>query len=330
MKANDTTNELHVIFGTGPLGRSVMNELLSRGKQVRMVNRSGKMQDVPKNVDVQAADAYNLEQARAAAKGASIIYNCAAPSYSAKVWETDLPKLWGNILEAAISTKAKLVIGDNLYMYDQAAGAIQENRPHQVTTRKGQARSKVAEAMLKAHREGKVQVTFGRGSDFFGPYATGQSQLGSRVFPALLQGKSVSMIGNIDVPHTLTYIEDFGKALVILGEHDEAFGQVWHVPNAPTKTKREVLELAARLANKPLKVSIMGPMMLRLAGLFVPVVREVPEMLYQYNQPYTVDSSKFVKAFGDSATPLEQALTQTIAWYTQQAQSNQPSKLQAA
>jgi nucleoside-diphosphate-sugar epimerase len=324
------TNELHVIFGTGPLGRSVMNELLRRGKQVRMVSRSGKMEDVPEGVDVRAANAYDLEQARVAAKHASVIYNCAAPSYSAKAWETDLPELWRNILGAAISTQAKLVIGDNLYMYDQAAGDIHENRPYESTTRKGQARGKVAEAMLKAHHEGKVQVTFGRGSDFFGPYANEQSQFGSRVFPALLKGKAVSMIGNIDVPHTLTYIEDFGKALVVLGEHDEAFGQAWHVPNAPTKTKREVLELAARLANKPLEVSIMSPLMLRLGGLFVPAAREVPEMLYQYNQPYLVDSSKFVKAFGDSATSLEQALTQTISWYARQAQPHQLNRLQTA
>lgn len=324
------TNELHVIFGTGPLGRSVMNELLSRGKQVRMVSRSGKMQDVPEGVDVRAADAYDLEQAQVATNNASVIYNCAAPSYSAKAWETDLPKLWGNILEAAASAKAKLVIGDNLYMYDNVNGLIHEGLPHSAITRKGKARAKVVEAMLKAHQEGKAQVTFGRGSDFFGPYATEQSHLGSRVFPALLKGKAVSMIGNIDVPHTLTYTKDFGKALVILGEHDEAFGQAWHVPNAPTKTKGEVLESAARLANKPLKVSMMGPMMLRIGGLFVPAAREVPEMLYQYNQPYSVDSSKFVKAFGDSATPLEQALTQTIAWYAKQAPSNQPGNLQAA
>jgi nucleoside-diphosphate-sugar epimerase len=324
------TNELHVIFGTGPLGRSVMNELVKRGKRVRMVSRSGKMQAVPKGVEIKATDAYDVEQARAATQGAVVVYNCAAPAYNAKVWETQLPKLWENILGAAVSAKAKLVIGDNLYMYDNVAGPIHEGLPHSATTRKGKARAMVAETMLKAHQDGKTQVTFGRGSDFFGPYATEQSHLGSRVFPALLKGKPVSMIGNIDVPHTLTYIEDFGKALVILGEHEAAFGQAWHVPNAPTRTKREVLELAARLANKPLKVNIMGSTMLRIGGLFVPAAREVPEMLYQFNQPYIVDSSKFVKAFGDSATPLEQALTQTIAWYANQLSPNQTSKLQAA
>ncbi len=324
------TNELHVIFGTGPLGRSVMNELVKRGKTVRMVNRTGNLTDAPKSVEVKAADVYDVAQARAATQGAVVVYNCAAPAYNAKVWETQLPKLWGNILGAAASAKANLVIGDNLYMYDNVAGPIHESLPHSATTRKGQARARVVEAMLKAHHDGQTQVTFGRGSDFFGPYAAEQSHLGSRVFPALLKGKAVSVIGNIDVPHTLTYIEDFGKALVILGEHDEAFGQAWHVPNSPTKTKREVLELAAHLANKPLKVNIMGSTMLRIGGLFVPAAREVPEMLYQFNQPYTVDSSKFVKAFGDTATPLEQALTQTIAWYANQLSPNQRSELPAA
>lgn len=324
------SNGLHVIFGTGALGRSVMNELLKRSKKVRMVNRSGKMQDAPKGVEIKAADAYDLDQARAAAKGAEVVYNCAVPPYNAKVWERDLPKLWENILESASSANAKLVIGDNLYMYDNVAGPIHEGLPHSATTRKGKVRASVAEAMLTAHHEGKVQVTFGRGSSYFGPYATEYSHLGRRVFPALLQGKSVSMIGNIDVPHTFTYIEDFGKALVILGEHDKAFGQVWHVPNAPTKTKREILELAARLDNKPLKINIMGSAMLRIGGLFVPAAREVPEMLYQFNQPYIVDSSKFIKAFGESATPLEQALKQTITWYTQQFSTNPSSGLQVA
>lgn len=309
--------ELQVIFGTGPLGYSVMNELLRRGKQVRMVNRSGKMQNLPKGVEIKAADAYDKTQARAVAQDASVIYNCAAPAYSAKVWERDLPKLWGNILEAASAANARLVIGDNLYMYDNVNGLIHESLPHSATTRKGRSRASVAEVMLKAHHNGQAQVTFGRASDFFGPYATVQSQLGSRVFPALLKGKPVSMIGNLDLPHTFTYIEDFGKALVVLGEHEEAFGKAWHVPNAATKTKREVLELAARLAGQPLNINIMGPTMLRIGGLFVPAAREVFEMLYQFNQPYIVDSSKFVNTFGLSATPLEQALKQTLAWYTQ-------------
>jgi nucleoside-diphosphate-sugar epimerase len=309
--------KLHVVFGTGPLGRSVMWELLKRGKKVRMVNRSGRMTDLPVGVEVVAANVYDPAQSRAAADGAVVVYNCVAPAYSGAAWETDLPRMWRNILEAAKETGARLVIGDNLYMYDQAAGPIREDRPMCATTRKGRARAKAVEAMLQAHREGRVRVTFGRGSDFFGPYATDQSHLGSRVFPALLEGQPVSLIGDIDLPHTLTYIEDFGKALVILGQRDEAFGQVWHVPNAPTQTKREVLELAAKLAAKPLKIQTLRGFALGAASLFVPVLREVREMLYQFERPYLVDSSKFVQAFGDFHTPMEEALRRTLGWYGQ-------------
>lgn len=314
--------ELHVVFGTGPLGRWVMEELVQRGQTVRMVNHSGKMADLPEGVEVVAAEVYALEQACAAARGAWVVYNCTAPVYSGAAWETDLPRLWGNILEAAATAGARLVIGDNLYMYDQAPGPIREDRPMDATTRKGRARAQVVGAMLQAHHEGRVPVTLGRGSDFFGPYATDQSHLGSWVFPALLEGKPVSLIGHIDLPHTLTYIEDFGKALVVLSQHEEAFGQAWHVPNAPTTTKRAVLEFAAKLAGKPLKIQTLGGLALGAASLFVPVLREVREMLYQFERPYVVDSSKFVKAFGNLHTPMEEALRQTLEWYQRQTRQS--------
>lgn len=309
-----------VIFGTGPLGRSVMEALVGQGQQVRMVSRSGRMEDVPAGVEVLAADVYDLEQAKAAARGAGVVYNCAAPAYSGAAWETDLPRMWGNILEAAASG-AKLVIGDNLYIYDQAPGPIREDRPLQATTRKGRARIRVVQAMLEAHAQGRVQVTLGRGADFFGPYATQQSHLGSRVFPALLEGKPVQMLHRLDIPHTFTYIEDFGKALVTLGQREEALGQAWHVPNAPTQTPGEVLELAAKLAGQPLRIQSVQPWMLQALGLLVPVMREVGEMRYQFQQPYQVDSSKFEQTFGVRATPTDVALRRTLEFFRAQADS---------
>jgi nucleoside-diphosphate-sugar epimerase len=308
-------NNLAVIFGTGPLGRATMNELVKRGEHVRMINRSGTLEQAPKNVEIVAADASNLESAIQASHGASVIFNCVGTAYTGQAWETQMPILWNNILQAAISSKAKLVIGDNLYVYDQVGTGIHENLPHSSTTRKGRARIRVVETMLEAHRSGRAQVTFVRGSDFFGPYAGDQSQLGSRVFPALLAGKAVQLIGNPDMPHTLTFIEDFGRAMVMVADHDQAFGHAWHVPNAPTQTRREVLEVAARMVDQPLRIQSMNALMLRGLGLFVPILREVSEMMYQSDKPYIVDSSQFIAQFGDIHTPLEVALEQTIAWF---------------
>lgn len=183
-------------------------------------------------------------------------------------------------MEAAARGRAKLVIGDNLYIYDQAPGPIREDRPMSATTHKGRARARVVEGMLQAHREGQGRVTFGRSSDFFGPYALEQSNLGGRVFPPLLRGQPVLVMGNVDIPHTLTYIEDFGKALMILREHDKAFGRAWHVPNAPTVTRWEILERASRLAGQPLRIRAQCPWPLRPAGLFVPGLRKLAEMQY--------------------------------------------------
>lgn len=318
--------ELHVVFGTGPLGRSIMSELLQRGKAVRMINRSGQMPSLPVGgVEVVGANVYNLERLETVTQGAAVVYNAVAPAYSGKVWESELPKMWDNILHATAKAGAKLVIGDNLYMYDQTPGPIREDRPMQSNTRKGQARIQAVEAMLQAHQRGDVQVTFGRGSDFFGPYATDSSHLGSRVFPALLKGKAVQVIHRLDVPHTLTYINDFGRALVALGAHEKSFGQVWHVPNAPTQTFGEVLQLAAKLANKPLKIQALQPWMIRALGLFVPILKEVDEMLYQYQKPYTVDSSKFEKAFGIQATPFEESLKKTIEYFSDSGSSKNPA-----
>jgi nucleoside-diphosphate-sugar epimerase len=306
---------LAVIFGTGPLGRATMNELVKRGEQVRMINRSGTLEHVPKHVEIVAADASNLESAIQASRGASVIFNCVGTAYTSQAWETQMPVLWNNILQAATSSNAKLVIGDNLYVYDQVGTGIHENLPHSSTTRKGRARIRAVETMLEAHRSGRAQVTFARGSDFFGPYASEQSQLGNRVFPALMTGKAAQLIGNPDLPHTLTFIEDFGRAMVMLSDHEQAFGRAWHVPNAPTKTRREVLEVAAKMVNQPLRIQSMNALMLRGLGLFVPILREVGEMMYQFDKPYIVDSSQFVEQFSDIHTPLEVALEQTIAWF---------------
>ncbi len=320
-------NNLAVVFGTGPLGRATMNELVKRGENVRMINRSGNLEQAPKNVEIVAADASNLESAIQASRGASVIFNCVGTTYTGQAWETQMPVLWGNILQAATSSNAKLVIGDNLYVYDQAGTGIHENLPHSSTTRKGRARIRVVESMLEAHRSGRAQVTFARGSDFFGPYAGDQSQLGSRVFPALLAGKVVQLVGNPDMPHTLTFIKDFGRAMVMIADHDQAFGRAWHVPNAPTQTRREVLEVAAKMVNQPLRIQSMNALMLRVLGLFVPILREVNEMMYQFDKPYTVDSSQFVAQFSDIHTPLEVALEQTIAWFADR-QRNPQSTLQ--
>ncbi|BAZ33988.1 NAD-dependent epimerase/dehydratase (plasmid) [Cylindrospermum sp. NIES-4074] len=317
------TDELHVIFGTGPLGKAVMRELLARNKRVRMVNRRGKA-EVPPNVDIIACDAYDPENTRVVTAEATVVYQCAQPAYTQ--WPKFFPSLQASIVEGVAANGAKLVVGDNLYMYGPVNGVLRENLPNAATTRKGRVRTQMAEALLNAHQRGIVRVAIGRASDFYGPEVL-NSVMGDRVFPAVLTGKTASALGEIDLPHSYTFIDDFGKALVILGEQDDAFGQIWHIPNADTITTRQFITIAFEEAGKPPKISKMGKFMMRLGGIFIPKARETVEMMYEFDKPFVVNHDKYVQAFGNHATPLREAIRRTLVWYGEHLKTLRPSKL---
>jgi nucleoside-diphosphate-sugar epimerase len=155
----------------------------------------------------------------------------------------------------------------------------------------------------------------GRGSDFFGPWVL-DSAFGDRVFYPALAGKGANFGGKLDLPHTATTIEDFGRALVILGEREEALGRAWHVPNdRPQITQRQFAELVFAETGHPVKASAMGKTMMRIGGLFIPGAREMVEMMYEFEKPFVVDSSQFERTFGVKATPIAEAIKATVAWY---------------
>lgn len=308
-----SSRELHVIFGTGPVGLATATALLKRNHHVRLVNRSGKA-NAPEGAEVIAADALNADRARDAVRGASVVYGCAQPAYTR--WPEDFPPLQRAILDATADAGAKLVLADNLYMYGEVNGPIHEDLPYTATTRKGRTRAAMAQEVLAAHQQGRVRIAIGRASDFYGPFVT-DSALGERVFGPLVAGKAAQLVGDIDQPHTYSFISDFGEALAILGERDEANGQAWHVPNAPTRSTREVVTKAFELANKAPKMSAMGRVMMRLGGVFIPAARETVEMMYEFEKPFVVDDGKFRRAFGDLSTPVDEALEQTLNWYQQ-------------
>lgn len=312
----EAERELHVVFGTGPLGMAVMRELVVRGKSVRMINRSGHA-DVPQGVEVVKGDAYSVAVTTAVAKGAAVAYQCAQPPYHQ--WPEKFPLLQSAILQGAASNNARLVIGENLYMYGEVDEKIHEDLPYKPTTRKGRTRALMAESALAAHKAGKIRVAIGRGSDFFGPGVL-VSSLGERAIGYALKGKTARLLGNLDMPHTYTFIEDFARSLVVLGEREEALGQVWHVPNdRPAITQRELMTLFFREMGVPAEMTGTGRFMLSIAGLFVAGARESVEMMYEFERPFVVDSTKFERTFGMGATPLVDSIRQTIEWYRARA-----------
>jgi nucleoside-diphosphate-sugar epimerase len=304
----------HVILGTGAIGRAIADELVSRGESVRMVNRSGKMDEVPAGVEVVASDLYDPANVREVTGNARVVYQSAQPHYDE--WPQKFPPLQKSIIEGLTGSDAKLVMVENLYMYGEMNGKpLSEDMPYNAHTRKGKVRGEISRAAFEAHKAGLVRVTAGRGGNFFGPWGL-DSTMGARAFYPLLGGKPAQLIGRTDLPHTHTYIKDFGKALVTLGERDEADGQAWHVPNdQPTMTQGELIRLFAEEAGVDPKMNGMGKVMMSIGGLFIPEAKESLEMMYEFEKPFVIDSNKFEKNFGMKATPIRDAVRETVAWY---------------
>jgi nucleoside-diphosphate-sugar epimerase len=306
--------ELHVIFGTGPLGSSVAKELLQQGYQVRMVNRSGRT--TVQGTETVAGDAYSIDFTRRVTEGAAVVYQCAQPAYHR--WAEEFPALQGCILEGAAANKAKLVIADNLYMYGDPHGRIiNESSPEEPHTKKGKVRKAMADAALAAHQAGKLQVVLSRPSHYFGP---GYAISGDMLFKKALQGKAMLFLGRLDLPHSFSYVPDAGKAMAILGTSQQAWGQIWIPPVQPALTQLEFAQRIWQAAGHSgkAKTQRLSRFMTRLAGVFVPAIRESVEMLYEFEKPYVVDSTKFERAFGVRATPTDEAIRQTMEYYRPQ------------
>jgi nucleoside-diphosphate-sugar epimerase len=268
---------------------------------------------MPPGVEVKAGDAYDAEQVRRLSREATVVYQCAQPPYTE--WPAKFPLLQKAIVEGVAMTRAKLVIAENLYMYGDTQGrVITETTPLSPHGAKGRTRALMTQAALAAHHAGKVRVAIGRGSDFFGPHVTA-SAVGAGIFQRLVDGRPAQVMGDPDVPHSYTYVGDFGESLATLGEREEALGHVWHVPNDSPVTARRFVEMVAKEAGRAPRMQVAGPVLLGLIGLLNREVRELWEMRYEFEKPYVVDSSRFEMAFGMQATPIEEAIRQAVAWY---------------
>jgi nucleoside-diphosphate-sugar epimerase len=280
-----------------------------------LINRSGSAR-VPDDVEVVGGDARDPAFTTEVAQGADVVYQTLNPPYPE--WTAQFPLLQAGVLAAAEAAGARLVSMENVYMYGRPAGhPLTEDRAYDAHTTKGQLRGRMAHDLLAAYDAGRVEVAIGRASDYFGPRGGAQSNLGDRVFPAALAGKTATVLGDPDQPHTYTYIPDIGEGLAVLGEHPHAPGQVWHLPNDPdSRTTRQLVDIAYRHAGQPRsRLRALPPLLLRALGMFNPGMRELVEMQYLFAEPFVVDSSKIANKLGVEATPVEVALTDTLREY---------------
>jgi nucleoside-diphosphate-sugar epimerase len=307
---------LHVIFGTGQVGLTLAARLAGSGIAVRTVSRRRPAR-LAAGIDWRSADATDPEAAADAAKGATVVYQCLNAPYTQ--WPKLFPPLQRNVLAAAEHAKALLVTLENVYGYGPIGGApMTEDLPLAATTSKGRTRAAMTAELLAAAGAGRVRIAIARASDFFGPGVT-ETTLGQRVFGNAVAGKRADFIGNPDLGHTYSYVPDIAAGLVTLGTDERAVGQVWHLPGPETVTTRAVLDLVAAEVGHPVDVRDVPKLALRALGLVKPLMRELAEMSYEFEQPFVLDTSKYTSMFGAAGTPLGTAIGETVGWYKTQA-----------
>jgi len=305
--------QLHVVFGAGQVGSALAAHLTGMGLAVRTVSRD-RPRALADGADWRAANVTDPEAAADVAKGASVVYQCLNAPYNQ--WPELFPPLQRGVLAAAQQSGALLVTLENLYGYGPTGGTpMTEDLPLAATSVKGRTRAAMTAELLAAAEAGRVRFAIGRASDFFGPGVTQGSTLGERVFGNALAGKRADFIGNPDLPHTYSYVPDIAVGLATLGTDARAMGQVWHLPGPQTGTTRALLDLMAGQVGHPVAIRSVPRLALRALGVVNPVLRELAEVSYQFEQPFVLDTSKYESMFGAVGTPLAAAITATVAWY---------------
>ena len=305
-------DRLHVVFGTGQVGVPSPPGWPGSGLRCGRCRGTGQRR-WPTASTGGPRTSTDPEAAADAAKGASVVYQCLNAPYTQ--WPERFPPLQRGVLAAAERNDALLVSLENLYGYGPTGGRpMTEDLPLAATTVKGRTRAAMTAELLAAAEAGRVRIAIGRASDFFGAGVT-ESTLGERVFGNAVAGRRADFLGNPDLPHTYSYVPDIAAGLATLGTDARAVGQVWHLPGPETVTTRALLDLVAGEVGHPVAVRSVPKLAVRALGLVNPMMRELAEMAYEFEEPFVLDTTKYESTFGTAGTPLTTAIAETVAWY---------------
>lgn len=284
-----------ILGANGVIAVNLAKELTKYTNKIRLVSRNPRK--VNESDEVFPADLLNAASVEEAVKGSSIVYLTAGLKYDIKVWRAQWPVVMTNVINACKKHNAKLVFFDNVYAYGKVDGWMTEATPYNPCSKKGEVRKEIAEQLMSEVKKGALTAMIIRSADFYGPQ-TATSFLNVLVFDKLKNKKAAQLLGSADKLHSVTYTPDAAKATALLGNTPEAYNQVWHAPtDKHTLTAKQFIEKIAALLNVAPKYSVLPKFMMSILGLFIGVLRESKEMLYQNKYDYLFSSDKFEKAF---------------------------------
>ena len=299
-----------ILGANGVIGRELSRHLRSYTDRIRQASRSPRR--VNADDDLCTVDLLDARATGEAVAGSEVSYLVAGLQYHHRVWQEQWPTVMRNTMDACKRHASALVFFDNVYAYGRVDGVMTEETPYNPCSRKGEVRARIATMLMDEVRRGELRAMIVRSADFYGPGAV-LSLTHATVTERLKAGKTPQWIGNPKAVHTFTYTPDAGRTLALLGNTPAAYGQVWHsLTSREPMTGEQYVRTACRLTGRPYRLQVAPRWLLSGMGLFVPVLRENMEMLYQFEHDYRFDSSKVERAFGLTPTAYEEGIAATL------------------
>ena len=300
-----------ILGANGTIGKLLARELAQYTREIRLVSRHPKQ--VNENDQLYPADLTDSSVVDAAVAGSEVVYLVVGFDYVLRIWQEKWPALMKATIDACIKHKARLVFFDNVYLYDiSSIGHMTEDAPINPPSKKGQVRKEIAGMLMQAVGSGKLTALIARAPDFYGP-DNEKSVLNETVYKNLLQNKSPNWFISGHKKHSFIYTPDAAKATAILGNTPEAFNQVWHLPTDPhSLTGEDWVALFNHEMGTQKKLFVLPMFLLKILGWFMPLMKEMPEMMYQYDRDYFFDSSKFTRYFNFTATSYQQGVKEIV------------------
>ncbi len=300
-----------ILGANGTIGSVLAKELRSYTDKIRLVSRNPKK--VNESDELFPADLFIPGMVDKAVEGSEVVYLVVGLDYKLDVWQDKWPKLMRATVDACIKHRARLVFFDNVYMYDiNAIHHMTEESPINPPARKGVVRRQLVKIIMDDVKSGRLMALIARSADFYGP-GNEKSFVNEMVYKNFLKKRTANWFINADKKHSFTFTPDAAKATALLGNTDDAFNQVWHLPtDEDTLTGREFIDLFAKEMKTKSKVFVLPLWLIKFMGLFIPILKEMPEMMYQYDQDYFFDSSKFMKRFDFKVTTYQEGVRLTV------------------
>jgi nucleoside-diphosphate-sugar epimerase len=299
-----------ILGANGAIARELSIHLPSYTTRIRQVSRNPKA--FHSTDEVVKADLLRPEEVRRAVVGSEVTYLVAGINYSVHDWREQWPRIMRHVIDACKESRSKLVFFDNVYAYGLVRGVMTEETPLNPCSKKGEVRARIATELLNEVKAGNIEAMIVRGADFYGPEVL-LSMMHSTVVERLREGKTPQWIGNPRKIHTLTFTPDAGRSVALLGNTPSAYNQTWHALTSKERITGEgLVRLACEAVGRQHGIQTVPWWAMRGLGLFIPVLREMNEMMYQFEEDYVFDSSKLERSTGQRATSYKEGIARMM------------------